>query len=85
MTCHHFEFIGQGGEVGGVQGINRIQLCKILLADRLAVGIGCSLAADIGTIDGVAPGADLVADFAVNGRPGAGPVVAGHKTAQQAA
>ena len=71
------DLIGQGGEVGGVQGIKRIQLCKVLLADRLAVGIGCSLAAGIGTIDGVAPGADLVADLAVNGRPGASPVTAG--------
>ena len=71
------DLIGQSGEVGGVQGIKRIQLCKIFLTDRLAVGIGCSLAAGIGTIDGVAPGADLVADFAVNGRPGASPVTAG--------
>ena len=71
------DLIGQGREVGGVQGIKRIQLCKVLLADGLAVGIGCSLAAGIGAIDGVAPGADLVADFAVNGRPGASPVTAG--------
>ena len=71
------KLIGQGRRIGGVQGIEGIQLCQILAADGLIVSIGSGVAVCIGAVDGVAPSADLVADLAIGGRPGAGPVVAG--------
>ena len=71
------KLIGQGRRIGGVQGIEGIQLCQILAADGLIVSIGSGVAVCIGAVDGVAPSADLVADLAIGGRPSASPVTAG--------
>ena len=69
--------VGQGGRIGGVQRVEGIQLGQVLVADGLVVGIGGRLTVGIGTVDLVAPGADLIADLTVGGGPGAGPVLTG--------